>query len=105
MPNVAIVGYDSDKTVELYRRICICLTEAGLHHEGVVTELENTRVTKADGSGKKMPHLIIRSTSWDEIQNIVVAFKKNGIHEDVELELLQGFISKEQMASPMPLPV
>lgn len=96
MPNIEIRGYGHGKSEELRNDICKVLNEMGLSDEAIISIVPLTSES-CDVMRYDRPYLRIYSSDKKEIREIIVAFQRKAIHEDVEWLVLDGFLSKYQM--------
>ncbi|HTY40102.1 MAG TPA: hypothetical protein VMC43_03385 [Candidatus Paceibacterota bacterium] len=97
MPNVEICGYDDIAAEQLRRDVESVIQELGLQDD-TVTSVVRMDVRSCDGKKRAMPYLRVCGTSRGEVDAIISAFGRFEIHEDVELLVLDGFISSKEMA-------
>ena len=96
MPNIFICGYEKKKAEDLKRFIDDIMQKLGLQDDAITSILE-TRPQSCDGRKKPMPYLWVRSTEKDEIFRIIDAFKKKGLRQDLEWDVIGDFISADEM--------
>jgi len=95
MPNVIICGYGekAEEMKELIDRIMQTLNLQG----DAITSIVETKPESCDGERKPMPYLWVRSTSKEEVLRIINAFKAFDLKEDVEYDVIGGFIPASEM--------
>src|SRR5665647_937059 len=104
MPNIFICGYGK-KARELKDFIDELMQEMDLQDDAI-TSIVETRPESCDGKNKRKPHLWVRSTDKEEIFRIIELFKEKGLRQDLEWDVIGGFILAEDMLpDPPPVPI
>lgn len=97
MPNIFICGYKKEKAEELKKFIDETMKGLGLQDNAITSTVE-TRPESCDGNRNPMPHIWVRSTSKNEVFTIIDAFKKRGLKQDLEWDVIGGFIPAEELS-------
>ncbi len=96
MPNILICGYGK-KAVSMKDKIDKALREINFDGESITFILDGV-AESCSGDFKDMPYLWIRSTEKADIHSIVSIFAKHGICEDIEWDIIGGFIPAEKIS-------
>jgi len=97
MPNIIICGYEEETAEAMKKLIDDIMQGLGLQDDAITTIIA-AKTESCDGKRKSMPYLVVRSTSEDEVRRIIDAFKEKGVMQDLEWDVIGGFISAEDMA-------
>jgi hypothetical protein len=96
MPNIVICGFARDHAEFLRGKFNGIAEELKLCDDAV-TSIVPMDVKGCNGSLSSRPYVIIRATTRTEIDQIIGAMKERGLAVEVEIELIDGFISAEDM--------
>jgi len=96
MPNIFICGYSKEKAENLKTVIDDTMEELGLQDDAITSVVE-TKPESCDRKRNPMPHLWARSTDKKEVFKIIKAFKRKNLKEDLEWDIIGGFIPADEM--------
>ena len=98
MPNIWIIGYRGVAESRLKSKIDEIMQSLGLGKDAVTTAL-SVDVDSCDGNYTQMPYVRVTSTSKEEVDLIIRAFKEFNLKEDLEWDVIGGFIPSNKMVA------
>ncbi len=97
MPNIMLYGFDKPFNLKrIIGRIETAMQNINLGEEAVITVV-SSRVKYCDGRKTPAPFIRVCSTEPEEIKRIIDKLKKIGIGIDIEGQVLNWFVSANEM--------
>lgn len=101
MSNIFICGYENKAAKLLKEFIDDLMREIGLENDAI-TSVMKSDTRSCDGEKEPRPYLWVRGTSQEEIFRVIEKFKETGLRQDVEWDVIGGFIPADEMLLDSP---